>query len=337
MTIQRILRRSIGRRAAVTAFVATMTAAVPTWAETSWDLPLAWPDGNFHVENAKTFAAEVEKATDGRVKINIHPGGSLGYKGPEMLAAVRDGLIPIGDILLNQQVGEAPILGLEAQPYIVADYAQLKTLHTYFRPAVEQVAQKFNQKILYMVPWPTQYVYTKKEIKAIEEFRGIKIRTYNKTTTGMFNAIGMTAVQLPWGEVVPSLAAGTIDSVTTSASSGVDGKFWEFLKYMYPTNHVWSSNIVSVNLDAWGKLGEKDRQAIESVATRLEPSFWDVSRAENDAKSKLLNERGVAMGTVTPEMMTGMREATAPMVTAFVEEVPGAKEILDAYFKDIGR
>ena len=59
----------------------------PAMAATTWDLPLAWPDGNFHVENAKRFAEEVNKATGGEVTINIHPGGSLGFKGPEMLTA----------------------------------------------------------------------------------------------------------------------------------------------------------------------------------------------------------------------------------------------------------
>ncbi len=118
-----------------------------------------------------------------------------------------------------------------------------------------------NQKFLYIVPWPRQYVYTKVDAKSVADLGGIKIRTYNKTTTGMFNRIGMTSVQLPWGEVVPSLAAGTIDAVTTSASSGVDGKFWEFLKYMYPTSHVWSSNVLSVNLDAWNKLSAKNQAA----------------------------------------------------------------------------
>ena len=160
-----------------------------------------------------------------------------------MLTAVRDGLVPIGDVLLNQQVGERKILGLEAQPYLIEDFDQLAIFHKHFRPVVEKVAAEFNQKVLYMVPWPRQYVYTKVEAKSAADLAGIKIRTYNNTTTEMFNRIGMTSVQLPWGEVVPSLAAGTIDAVTTSASSGVDGKFWEFLEYMYPTSHVWSSNM----------------------------------------------------------------------------------------------
>ena len=320
----------------------TVTAALLSFGATAlsaaeWDLPLAWPDGNFHVENAKVFAAEVEKATEGRVKINIHPGGSLGFKGPEMLTAVRDGLVPIGDILLNQQVGEAPVIGIEAQPYVVSGFDELRVLHEHFRPVLGEVAARFNQKVLYMVPWPRQYVYTKVPITKLEDLAGIKIRTYNKTTTALFNAIGMTAVQLPWGEVVPSLAAGTIDAVTTSSSSGVDGKFWEFLKFMYPTNHVWGSNMVNVNLDAWAALDEADRMAIEAVAMRLEPQFWDVSRMEDEAKSKILNDNGVAMGVVTPEMLKGMQDATLPMVASFMDATPKAKEVLEAFFAAVGR
>jgi len=75
---------------------AGMTAAVlaagPA-AAASWDLPMAWPAGNFHVENAEVFAEEVRAATDGAVEITVHPGGALGFKGPEMLKAVRDGLV----------------------------------------------------------------------------------------------------------------------------------------------------------------------------------------------------------------------------------------------------
>ena len=319
------------------AAAAAFTIGATAVSAAEWDLPLAWGDGNFHVKNARVFAEEVKKATEGRVTINIHPGGSLGFKGPEMLTAVRDGLVPIGDILLNQQVGEASIIGIEAQPYIVKSFDELLILHKHFRPILSEVAKKFNQKTLYMVPWPRQYVYTKVPIKQLDDLKGIKIRTYDKTTTGLFNAVGMTAVQLPWGEVVPSLAAGTIDAVTTSSSSGVDGKFWEFLNFMYPTSHVWGSNMVNVNLDAWAALDARDRAAIEATAKRLEPQFWDVSRNEDVAKSKILNDRGVAMGTVTAEMLSGMQNATKPMIEKFVADNAQAKPVYDAYFKEVGR
>jgi TRAP-type transport system periplasmic protein len=328
MTIQLKLRKF--------AFVAGMSVAVAlpgmAAAGTSWDMPVVWPEGNFHTKNAKVFADEVKKATGGDVVINVHSGGSLGFKGPEMLKVVRDGLAPIGEMLLNQQVGEAPLLGLEATPYLSSGYSDLAKLHKHWLPEVAKVAKKFNQKFLYIVPWPRQYVYTKVHAKSVADLAGIKIRTYNKTTTGMFNRIGMTSVQLPWGEVVPSLAAGTIDGVTTSASSGVDGKFWEFLKYMYATNHVWSSNVMSVNLDAWNKLSAKNRSAIEAVAKRLQPKFWDVSKAEDAAKVKILTDNGIKVAPVTPAMMKIMQDKTKPMLQEAVDSIGGpAAAIIKAY------
>ena len=329
------------KRAAValaSAALLSVSLTATAVAETEWDLPLAWTDGNFHVENARTFAKVVSQVTGGEVVINIHPGGSLGFKGPEMLNAVGDGLVPIGEMLLNQQVGERKILGLETQPYIIEDLDELAIFHRHLRPAIERVAADYNQKVLYVVPWPRQYVYTKVEAAGVADLAGIKIRTYNDTTTEMFNRIGMTSVQLPWGEVVPSLAAGTIDAVTTSASSGVDGKFWEFLTHMYPTSHVWSSNMVSVNLDAWNALDEGQRQAIEAAARMLEPVFWQVSKAEDAAKSAILNERGVAMADVPAAMLADMQAATEPMLAeALVELGDEGRAIIDGFLQEIGR
>ncbi|MGZ0189359.1 MAG: C4-dicarboxylate ABC transporter substrate-binding protein, partial [Alphaproteobacteria bacterium] len=183
-------RYSLKALAVAGAAAFTLAAAGPATAETSWDMPLAWPDGNFHVENAKTFAKVVGQVTGGEVKINIHPGGSLGFKGPEMLTAVRDGLVPIGDILLIQQSGENKLFGLEAQPYMVKNLDELATLHKRFVPELNKLLAKYNQKLLYIVPWPRQYVYTKVNPTAIGGLKGIKIRTYNSSTTDMFNRIG---------------------------------------------------------------------------------------------------------------------------------------------------
>ena len=331
-------RYSLKALAVAGAAAIALAASGAAKAETSWDLPLAWPDGNFHVENAKTFAKVVGQVTGGEVKINIHPGGSLGFKGPEMLTAIRDGLVPIGDMLLIQQTGESPLFGLEAQPYMVKDLNELELLHKRFVPELIKLLSDYNQKMLYIVPWPRQYVYTKVEVTAVAGLAGIKIRTYNSSTTDMFGRLGMTPVQLPWGEVVPALAAGTIDAVTTSASSGVDGKFWEFLKYMYPTSHVWSSNIVSVNMDAWNALTESQRVAISRAANDLQKVFWTVSRAEDDLKAGLLNENGVAMGPLSDQMLKDMQTKTAAMVSEYIEKGgPVAKDVIHGFLRDVGR
>lgn len=158
------------------------------------------------------------------------------------MAAVRDGLVPIADILLNQQVGEAPILGIETLPYLAPTMPDLALLHKFYRPKLEEVAEGMNQKLLYLVPWPGQAVFAPNPINGLDDMKGLTVRVVDANGSSYFEALGATPVQMPWGEVVPSLAAGTIKGVTTSSSSGVDGAFWEFTKHMNTFNWQASSN-----------------------------------------------------------------------------------------------
>lgn len=307
-------------------------------AETNWDLPLAWPAGNFHVKNAEIFAEKVAEVTGGEVQITVHPGGSLGFKGPEMLKAVRDGLVPIGDVLLNQQVGEAPFLGIESVPYLASGYEEISALHEFSRPVYEEIAADFNQKILYMVPWPGQGIYSKNEIVTLDDVQGLKLRVVDKKGLEYMNALGGAPRQLPWGEVVPALASGAIEGVTTSSSSGVDGKFWEFLGFMNRFNWQSASNMMNVNLDAWNALSPEHQAAIEGLAVEMEAKFWDVSRAEDEEKLKTLADKDVKITEPTDELRAQLLETAKPMWQAFIDEAgPKAEEVVSAYREKMGK
>ncbi|HEY0275616.1 MAG TPA: TRAP transporter substrate-binding protein, partial [Paenirhodobacter sp.] len=315
---------------AACAFAVVATAAS---AETDWDMSVVWPEGNFHTQNALAFAAAVKEATNGEVNITVHSGGALGIKGPEGMAAVRDGLVPVADILLSQQVGEAPILGIETLPYLAPTMPDVALLHKFFRPAVDEVAASMNQKVLYMVPWPGQAVYSPNKISTLDDLKGLTIRVVDANGTDFFKALGATPVQMPWGEVVPSLAAGTIKGVTTSSSSGVDGAFWEFLKNMNTFNWQASSNMVSVNLDAWNALSPEDQKAIETVSEKLEGQFWMNSRAEDEKRLATLREHGMEIDAPSPELRAALLEKAQPLWEAFKTRVPDAAPVIDSYMK----
>lgn len=306
-------------------------------AQTTWDLSTAWPDGNFHTVNANRFAEEVSKVTNGEVNIAVKAGGQLGFKGPEHLRAVRDGLVPMADVLSIQQIGDEPILGIEGVPFLAGSADELKVLHKYIRPLYEETAMNHNQKVLYMVPWPTQYLHLKTEAASVDDLKGVKIRVPNKGAQDLLEAIGMNAVLIPWGEVIPALASGAVDGVSTSAVSGVDGKFWEFLKVSIAANHTWSSQMVTVNMDEWNKIKPEHQVAITELAAQLEPEFWASSlKADTDSVSTL-KENGMSVVGVSDEMLAALRERTKTQLDAFVEKVPAAKEPIMAYMKEMNR
>jgi TRAP-type C4-dicarboxylate transport system substrate-binding protein len=302
------------------------------------DLSTIWPDGNFHTKNCKRFAEEVGKVTSGAVQVTVHSGGSLGYKGPEHLNAVRDGLVPMADILNIQQVGEAPLLGIEGVPFLIANPDELKVMQKIAKPEFDKIATKYNQKILYTVPWPTQYLHCKVKTDTLDGLKGLKIRVPDRQAGDMVNLLGMTGVLIPWGETVPALASGAVVGVTTSSVSGVDGKFWEFLKYFYRTNHVWSSQIVTINLDTWKKIAPANQKAIEELAAKLNPAFWATASDADATSSKRLIEGGMELIEVPPAMMKDMRAKTASLEDAFIGRAgPAAKQIIEQYKKEIGR
>ncbi|PLW78603.1 TRAP transporter substrate-binding protein [Cohaesibacter celericrescens] len=320
------------------AILATSALIMPTFASAvTLDLSEVLPESNYGTQNVKKFAEEVEKATDGNVKINVHAGGALGFKGPEHLRAVRDGLIPMADVLGSQQIGDEALFGLENVPFLVSSMADLKVLHKFWRPEIEKVAAKYNQKFLYYVPSPKQYMYLKVNVDTADKLEDIKIRGADKTTVDTMKAIGMAGVQIPWGELIPALASGRVEGVATSATSGVDGKFWEFLKYIYPSNHTWGSNIVSINLDTWNKLSADDQKAIEDTAQKLEPVFWDVARDKDLESVAKMQENGMEVVDIPTEMFADIQQRTKVLLEEYLVRVPEAKSIVDQYLAELGR
>jgi len=315
------MRTAIKIISKVTIMTAIIGTSLNVQAATNWDLPLAWPADNYIVKSVDKFSQAAKEATNGELMITLHPGGSLGFKGPEMFSAVRDGLVPIGDMLLNQQSGENPLLGLESLPYLIGSMQELQKFGQSYRPLLNEIYKKGNQKILFTIPWPQQQIFTRKEIVTIDDMAGVKIRTYNKSSTEILEATGMTAVQLPWGEVVPSLAAGAIDAVATSSPSAVDGSFWEFLQYAYPTRQTWNTNIVSVNLDAWNSLSAQDQQAVEVLASELEPQFWQMAVSVDSQQMKTLADNGMTNGQISDELRAELAKRAEPLREAALKKL----------------
>ena len=333
----------LGRRealkAGVGAGVLAVTAPAIVQAQAPLKLPLStiWPDGNFHTINCKRFAEEVKRATSGAVDIEVKSGGQLGFKGPEQLRAVRDGLVPMADILNVQQVGDEPMFGIEGIPFLVGNSDELKVLHKFIRPEFEKIALKNNQTILYMVPWPTQYLHLKVKAESVDGLKNVKIRVPDKNSQDMCSAIGMAPALIPWGETIAALSSGAVAGVSTSSVSGVDGKFWEFLKFFHATNHQWSCQIVTINNDTWKKISPANQKAMTDLAARLEPEFWASSLEADKNSAKRLTEGGMQIVVPPAAMMDELRKRTANMLTDFMKRVPASEKPIKAYLAEMKR
>src|SRR4051812_45727607 len=112
----------IDRRTASTVIAFALAGLAGTAsAQTKWDLPAAYPANNFHTENLTQFAADVDKATGGKLKITVHANASL-FKAPEIKRAVQGGQAQIGEILLVNFENEWKIFGADGIPFLADSY-----------------------------------------------------------------------------------------------------------------------------------------------------------------------------------------------------------------------
>lgn len=331
------------RRSAVAALACLSAgAALPRAARaqsvTKWDCSLPWGPSEFHTVDAQKFADAVKQATRGEVLITIHPGGALGVRANETVRALSDGSVPMAEFAAFQNVGDVPLLGIESLPFLVDDYAQLKVMHSFARPAWERALAQRGVKVLYIVPWPSQNFFTKKPIRSLDDLKGVKMRVYDKVTADMSAKLGMVPQQMNNPDVVPALAAGRLDAVMTSGTTAVAQKYWEFLKHTYNTNHLWASNLMSVSADAWKQIKPEHQAAIERVGREMEPQFWQVSQAEHATRMGQLKEHGMTVEPADPALLKRMREVTQPMWEEFAQKNgPDAQSMLEGYRAKVGK
>jgi len=313
-------------------------ASVGASAQVKLDISVPWGPNEFHSLNAARFAERVTQETKGEVVMTTHPGGTLGVKANESMRAIGEGVVPMGDFALFQNASRGAAMAVETLPFLVGNYDQLKTMHTYFRPVWDGILAKSNQKALYIVPWPNQFFFVKKPLATVDDLKGLKMRSLDKLTTDWINRLGMTPVQMTNLEILQALGSGMLEGVPTSAGTAVSQKYWDFMKYGYMTNHIWASNVMSINLDTWKKLTPAQQATIERVAKELEPQFWEVSKQDHEKKVAVLKENGMNVAPAPKAMVDEMVKRTQPLWETYAKPMgDDALAALATYRKEIGK
>ena len=298
------------------------------------DLNAVYGATSFHTEGAAEFAKLVGEYTNGSVVITVHPGGSLGFKGPELLKVVKDGQVPMSDILMGVVGGSESVFGISSLPRLVNSFPAAQSLYADCKPLYEKAAAKWKQKLLYAAPWPPSGLVTKKEINVTADLANLKTRTYDKNGAEFLQSLGASPVSLPWGEVYSSLTTGIIDSVLTSGESASNGKFWEVLKYFKNINYAYPLNMVTINLDYWNSLSPAQQQAMLKAAAVVEKSQWQKSEKRTLVSLATIKGQGMVLSNETPDFSKDLDAAAKKLVDAFSKESsPEVQAILAKYTK----
>jgi TRAP-type C4-dicarboxylate transport system substrate-binding protein len=308
-----------------------LALALPAAAQTKWDVPTAYPANNFHTENLQQFANDVDKATGGKLKMQIHPNASL-FKAPEIKRAVQGGQAQAGEILLVNYENEDPLYGIDGVPFLATSYKESYTLYKAERKALEDKLAKQGMLLLYTVPWPPQGIFTNRTLNSAADMKGLKWRAYSPATSKIAELVGAQPVTVQAAEVSQALATGVIDSYMSSGATGYDSKTYEHLKRFYDTQAWLPKNAVIVNKAAFDALDKPAQAAVLKAAADAETRGWKISAEKTNWYTDQLKQKGMTIEKPSEQLTADMRKVGNVMLAEWLRKAGAdGKKIIDQY------
>ena len=328
---KRFLTQTAAAAVAVVGLVAASLSSAQ--AQTKWDLPAGYAAGNFHTENLTQFAADVDKASGGKLKITVHANASL-FKATEIKRAVQGGQAQIGEILLANFSNEWPIYAADGLPFLADSYDEAAKLYKVQKPLLEKKLAEQGMLLLYSVAWPPQGIYAKKPINSAADLKGVKWRAYSPATARIAELVGAQPVTIQASELSQAMATGVVESFMSSGSTGVDSKTYEHLKYWYDTQAWLPKNAVIVNKAAYNALDAATKAAVQKAAADAEVRGWAASKKVNTTSLDTLKANGMSIVAPSAQLKADMKKVGDVMLKEWLEKAgPEGKAMVDAYLK----
>ncbi len=315
----------------ICAAVVALGSALPAAAQTKWDLPSGYGGNTFQVQNLQQFANEVDQLTGGKLKITLHPGGSL-YKANEIKRAVQTGQTPAGEMIISGAANENPLFGVDSVPFLATGYADAKRLYQAARPVQDKVLASQGLKTLFSVPWPGQSLYSVKPVQGPADLAGTKMRAYNPATTRIAQLLKAQPVTIQLAELPQALATGTVQNFLTSSASGIESKLYEQVKHFYPVSAWLPRNVTMVNQKAFDALDKPTQEAVLKAAAAAEARGWAMSEKLDGEYIRELAAKGMSITPPSDALKKELAAIGDTMTAEWLKSAgPDGQAIIDAY------
>ena len=210
------------------------------------------------------WADEVEKRTQGKVKIETFPGSTLlGAKG--MVRGVMTGQADIGVASLSLYAGAFPTMGLFELP-LGYGTARASSMAAY------SVYKKFNPKelskfkVLAVFTSGPSNVLSRKPVRTLDDFKGLELRATGTFRAKAISILGGAPVSLSMNEVPEAIQKGVIQGLVSSFDVIKDMNFAETCKYNTYTNFAAYPWAVLMNMKTWNSLPEDVQKVMDDMA-----------------------------------------------------------------------
>lgn len=271
---------------------------------------------------AEEFKNKVEERTDGKVFVDLVFAAILGGD-REMSDSLMMGDIEMAYLTDIGFATSMPEIGYVNLPYLFPDYESVDK-HYFNGFLGEKIKEDFQKRGLRILGWGEndyRSLTSNHPIKTIADLKGMKIRTPEfPSLLAFFQDLGANPTPMSFAEVISGLQQGTIDGQDNGPILTQSSRFYEVQKYFTWTNHVYSGAMIVINEDYYQTMPE-DIQAILNEEGALAGDLQIKWNRENvDKAIKIMEDYGVTVSEITPELKTAFEDAAKKVWDQFKSE-----------------
>lgn len=307
---------------------------------TSETLNFASPVGPRATINQQVFEPWIEKIvedSDGALRIRAFYASPLGnYR--NMYDRVNDGVVhmafttiaPIGGKFLRSDVASLPF---EVENSLEGSVA----LWNLYENGV--ITDEFEDiKLLAVFMFPNSALHMgEREVRTLEDFRGIKIRTAGKLQSDTLSLLGGSPVTTAIGDTYPGLERGVFDGAIMPWTGIAPFRLDEVTSYHMNAPLGSSVAMVFMNKRTYEKLSPAAKRAIDQNSG-LPLSIWASTHNDEDAariEARVRQQENQIVRDIDPEEAARWRETIQPVIDRWIVKTPNGADVLAAFRKEI--
>ncbi|MDD2959250.1 MAG: TRAP transporter substrate-binding protein [Lachnospiraceae bacterium] len=266
------------------------------------------PDGSPYVKGGQAVAEAVDKATEGKIKINVVAGGALGGE-RDMMELTMSNNLDIATSANSVLTNFIPEMAILDQAYLWANADEAHAaVDGPVGDLIEAAAEKQGFHVIGYMESGFRNVFSKDPIESIDDFKGVTIRTMeNKYHQAAFTAFGAMPVAMAAGDQFTALQQGTIDACENAICNCYNNGFYEITKHITRTNHAFVYIMLCMSDSAWNKIPEDMRDTFLAA----------VQEGCNAERQYLVDENTAAEEKLTAEGVTFHDIDTAALQEAY--------------------
>lgn len=300
----------------------------------------AVPAASIYFELLKKFGDRIDRMTAGRLKVEVLPDGAV-VPAFEILDAVDKGVVEGGYAWTHYWSGKHPAAGLFSNPMAGAGVGLDQLSHVawlfegggydLYRKLYSDILKVNVEPLMIQPMGPDPLGWFKRPIKDTADFKKMKYRSPPGITGEIFKEMGVSAVAMPGGEIVPAAQRGVIDAAEwIGPADDMNLGLHTVWKYYYLQGLHQSTDIgeVIVNKTFWSKLPPDIQEIVRTaaMASMTETYTFNVYR-NAQAVVKLRNDFKVQILDTPKDFFPEFVRATNVVLDRYAAK--------DAYFKQV--